>query len=96
MSDKTTLSDVLAFIRNSSKDDRAAMSAAIMSQMRHEADKAKAEFRIGDTVKWTHRYVTYTGVVERKNPKMVVVRASTGQRWRVSPLLLTKADKVGG
>jgi ribosomal protein S17 len=56
------------------------------------AHKAMMQFSIGDCVAFNADGRRITGVISRYNRKTVTVIADEGERWNVSPGLLTKAD----
>jgi hypothetical protein len=60
-----------------------------LHQMR--SHKRMLDFRIGDRVAFqSQEGRTVTGVLSRYNKKTVTVIADTGERWNVSPNLLTQ------
>lgn len=55
------------------------------------------QFNIGDRVRFNPREgSTIKGFIEKCNRKTVSVISDDGQRWRVSPELLSKDDAQGG
>lgn len=93
-----TVDDVIRFIRSASKDDRRWISSALSEVHNEEIAAARAEFRIGDRVKFTVRKRgwgnrTIRGTVVRKNVKTIHVRPNDGGReWKVTASLLQKDE----
>jgi hypothetical protein len=77
-----TLDDALAFVRNSTKEERASVSNALRSMREDDISEAKAELRIGDTVEFNPNRRGYPhtvrGKVVEKRIKTIIVRPETG------------------
>jgi hypothetical protein len=59
-------------------------------QSKMNSRKAAASFKVGDEVTWDGKRGNMVGIVEKVNPKNIVVKTITQGKWNVTASLLRK------
>jgi hypothetical protein len=93
---KTTLQEVLQFIRiNSTIDERTSIARALNDARERDNKTVGRALRVGSPVQFANKYgILIMGTVKKINPKSIHIKeTSTGINWRVTPALVKLQEK---